>query len=394
VSIFTGTNQDMPRWIPRFLLLCLGLVFAALLMLWAFERLTSFIGTIVVALFVSFALEPAVNWLARRGLKRGLATFLVMIGAVLAVTLFMAAMAPVVVRQIQALVEATPHWVDKIDPTLRKWFGVRISERSASGQSSELAGKIAQYGANLAGNVLGLATNVIGIVFQLFTVALFAFYFVADGPRIRRALCSRLKPEVQERVLTAWEVAIDKTGGYLYSRTLLALCSAVATYVVLRIVKVPFALPLALWMGVVSQFIPTVGTYIAAAVPILVALLTSSTAVIVLLIFVIVYQQIENYLLAPHITATTMALHPAVAFGSVIVGAALFGAMGAFLAIPGSAVLQAVIGSALTRYDVLERDLTKDLPLGGHREHERTTSAPKKPFWTRTKNRSRPPASK
>jgi predicted PurR-regulated permease PerM len=374
-------RTEMPAWIPRVLLLCLAFALLALVILFAFSHLSGFIGTIVVALFVSFALEPAVNWLAGHGWKRGLATLVVMVGAVLAIALFVAAMAPVVVRQVQALVQAIPGWVNRIDPTLHKYFGVDISQRSASGQSSQLAAKVARYGTHLAGNLLGLASTFIGVIFQLFTVVLFAFYFVADGPRIRRALCARLKPELQERVLYAWELAIDKTGGYLYSRALLAVCSAVATYVTLRIIHVPFALPLALWMGVVSQFIPTVGTYIAAAVPIIVALLHSWVAAVVLLIFVLVYQQIENYLLAPRVTAKTMELHPAVAFGSVIVGGSLFGAMGAFLAIPGVAVLQAIVGSALATYDVLDSDLTRETERAEGRREDMTR---KRRLWRRS----------
>jgi predicted PurR-regulated permease PerM len=364
VTIFAD-DKGMPRWVPRVLLLAMLTVFAAMAVLFAFGRLSGFIGTVVVALFVSFALEPAVNWLTRHGWKRGLATAVVMVGTIVLIVLFVAAMAPLVVRQIQALVEAVPGWIDKVDPTLHRWFGVSLSQKSASGQSSQIAAKVASYGRSLAGNLLGLAGNVVGIVFQLFTVALFAFYFVADGPRIRRALCSRLQPELQGKVLHVWELAIQKTGGYLYSRALLALFSAVATYIVLRILDVPFALPLALWMGVVSQFIPTVGTYIAAAVPVLVALMTSVSDAVVLLIWVLVYQQFENMVLGPRITARTMQLHAAVAFGSVIVGGSLFGAMGAFLAIPGVAVLQAVVGSLLATYEVVDTDLTHEDAQGG-----------------------------
>jgi len=197
-------------------------------------------------------------------------------------------------------------------------------------------------------------------VFQAFTVALFTFYLVADGPRLRRTICSLLRPERQREVLRAWELAIDKTGGYIYSRSLLAGLSALATWIALSIIGVPYALALALWVGIISQFVPVVGTYIAGALPVVIAGLNEPVDIIWTLAFIIVYQQIENYLLAPRITAHTMELHPAVAFGTVIAGAALIGPVGAVLALPAAAVGQAFVSTYIQRHDVVESELTHE----------------------------------
>ena len=115
-------------------------------------------------------------------------------------------------------------------------------------------------------------------------------------------------------MLWTWEVAIEKTGAYLYSRLLLAIFSGVATFFVLTALGVPFAVPLAVWMGLVSQFIPTIGTYIAMALPLLVAVVQGPSDALILLLFFTAYQQLENYVLSPRITAKTMELHPALAF--------------------------------------------------------------------------------
>jgi len=109
----------------------------------------------------------------------------------------------------------------------------------------------------------------------------------------------------------------------------------------------------------VSQFIPVVGTYFAAAVPLLVALLEDPWSALIFLIFVVVYQQIENYALAPRITARTMQLHPAVAFFAVLAGGAFSGVIGAFLALPAAAIIQATVSTYLTRHEVVESDLTR-----------------------------------
>jgi predicted PurR-regulated permease PerM len=205
----------------------------------------------------------------------------------------------------------------------------------------------------------------LSVVFGMFAVALFTFYLVADGPKLRRTICSRLPPDRQRDVLRVWELAIDKTGGYLYSRLLLAVLSAIAHSIAFWIIGVPFPLALALWVGVVSQFIPTVGTYLAGALAVAVAGLSEPVDALWTLGFVVLYQQIENYVLAPRVTAHTMKMHPAVAFGSVIAGAALLGPVGALLALPAAAVLQAFISTIGERHEVVESRLT------AHREQRR-----------------------
>ncbi|CAM5267570.1 hypothetical protein SVIOM342S_08004 [Streptomyces violaceorubidus] len=94
---------------------------------------------------------------------------------------------------------------------------------------------------NSATGVLDVSAQVLGGLFQLLTIVLFSFYFAADGPRLRRGLCSVLPPARQAEVLRAWEIAVDKTGGYLYSRGLMALISGIAHYILLEILAVPYA---------------------------------------------------------------------------------------------------------------------------------------------------------
>ncbi|MCZ7536848.1 MAG: AI-2E family transporter [Acidimicrobiia bacterium] len=221
-------------------------------------------------------------------------------------------------------------------------------------------GTARQFANDLAGNVVSFSVRALGVVFQIFTVILFTFYLVADGPRLRRAICSVLPPDRQRNVLRAWELAIEKTGGYLYSRVLLAGLSALAHWIALSIIGVPYALALALWVGVISQFIPVVGTYLAGALAVLIAVLNDPVDGVWTLGTVVVYQQIENYLFAPRVTAHTLSIHPAVAFACVIAGAGLIGPVGALLALPAAAVIQAFISTIGERHEVVESELTAD----------------------------------
>ena len=184
-------------------------------------------------------------------------------------------------------------------------------------------------------------------------------------PRRRRteAAAGDLQPADARRARSAssgvWELAGTKTGGYLYPRALLALLSAVFHWIVFQSLGTAAPVALALWVGIVSQFLPVVGTYLAGVLPVLLTFLDSPVKALIVLIAIVVYQQIENYLLSPRITAHTMELHPALAFGAALGGAAVLGAVGAVLALPAAAMGQAIVSEWGDRHEVIKSELTE-----------------------------------
>jgi predicted PurR-regulated permease PerM len=354
-----GARLPSWPWIWKLLGAIVVTWFAASVFFAFFVKVRDLLVWAFIALFASFALEPAVDWLAKRGWRRGLATFLLLFGLAVLMVLMIALMIPLLVEQVQALIKAAPGILESVSTFTKRWFGIEVSVNTLSAQLTNANSAVSTFAQNIAGNVFGVASSVLGTIFKLLTIALFTFYLTADGPRFRRTICSYLSPRYQETVLWTWEVAIEKTGAYLYSRLLLAIFSGLATFFILTALGVPFAVPLAVWMGLVSQFIPTIGTYIAMALPLLVAVVQGPSDALILLIFFTVYQQIENYLLSPRITARTMELHPALAFAFAVAGASISGIVGAFLALPFAAIVQAVGSTYVHRHDVAETDLTR-----------------------------------
>ena len=155
-------------------------------------------------------------------------------------------------------------------------------------------------------------------------------------------------------MLSVWNLAVSKTGGYIYSRLILAVVSFLVHWLVFWLVGAPFPVPMAMWVGLVSQFVPVIGTYIAGALPVLIGLLDKPSTGLAILIAIAVYQQVENYLLQPKVTAHTMEIHVTVAFGSVIAGSLVLGAVGAVLALPAAATVQAFLSSYIDRHDVVQ----------------------------------------
>ncbi|MFD0211538.1 AI-2E family transporter [Streptomyces hirsutus] len=388
-------GSRMPRWLPRAMLLALALIALFQLGSWAFHELTGLLINILIAFFLALAIEPAVSWMAARGVRRGLGTFLVFLGVLIATAGFVTLLGSMLAGQIIKIVEDFPQYLDSVINWVNTHFHTEL--RRVDIQEGLLRSDwLRNYVQNSATGVLDVSTQVLGGLFQLLTIMLFSFYFAADGPRLRRAICSVLPPARQAEVLRAWEIAVNKTGGYLYSRGLMALVSGMAHYVLLEILEVPYAPALAVWVGLVSQFIPTIGTYLAGALPMLIAFTVDPWYALWVLIFVVIYQQFENYVLQPKLTSRTVDIHPAVAFGSVVMGTALLGAVGALIAIPAVATLQAFLGAYVKRYDV-----TDDPRVHGHRGtgpgdggpssgERRTLVVRARHFWARRPGSARP----
>jgi len=284
-------GEQVPDWFPRALLMTIGAVLAALGLLWVLAKLGDLLIALLLALFLSFALEPAVQYFSkRRGWKRGSATAVVFVIAGLVGLGFLAAVLTPLLTQTGSFFSNLPGWLNQVTERLEQWFGIELSLDAALEDFDSLGSLIQGYADDVGRGVIGFGSTAAGAVFGLLATGMFTFYLLADGPKLRRTLLSSVKPAVQHQILSMWEVAIQKTGGYVYSRVILALASAAFTYAVLLIVGVPFALPLALWVGVVSQAIPVVGTYLAAVAPILVALFTDPIKALWVLVAVVAYQ--------------------------------------------------------------------------------------------------------
>jgi predicted PurR-regulated permease PerM len=233
---------------------------------------------------------------------------------------------------------------------------------------TELPDRLPEVAGRIGGGLLDFGSTLLGGLLQALTALLLTFYLVADGPRMRRALIGRLRPERQREVLDVWELAITKTGGYVYSRVLIAVASAAFHITAFWLIGVAYPAALGTWVGVVSSLIPVVGTYLAGLLPVMVALGDEPIRAVWVLVVVVFYQQVENYLVSPRISAHTMELHPAIAFLSVLAGAALLGAIGALIALPVAAITAAVISAAGERHETLAHELLGEVEAEGDPE--------------------------
>ena len=347
----------MPRWVWA----AVGVFWLGYLVAVRLDRsidgLYGLFVLLLLSLFLSLAIEPGVNRLERRGWRRGSATLLFLLGTLVIVVLFVVAISAQVGQQIADLLSDSEKYVSRTVDFLNDNLGTKIDPSAVIAEIEDPNGAVQTFISNQRSKVIDLSVAALGVLLQTFSVLLFTFYLVADAPKLRRLICSRLRHDRQERLMHTWEIAIDKTGGYLYSRALLAGASAVVHWIALAAIGAPAPLAMALWVGAVSQFLPVVGTYIAGALPVLITFIDSPSRALAVVVVILVYQQFENYVVAPRVTARTMDLHPAVAFGAALAGAAVLGPVGAVLAIPGAAMLQAILSDRGIRFGLIDHPL-------------------------------------
>jgi len=334
----------------------------AWILLWAVVQAASLLELVALSFFFSLALLPGVLLLQRRfHIRRGAAVGIIYLGGFVFAVLLIVIVIPAVAQLARTIGDHGAEWAGQVNDWLKTNLGLDIfPSQGAQEAAGQLDTVIADFVTHALGSLVGVATTTIGFIFSLATLAMFTFYFTADFPRFQRAVLSRLDPTIQERVGWAWDEAIVQTGGYFYSRVILMLINGTGFFFTMVLVGVPtgLALALAVFGGFVSVFIPAIGTYIGGAIPILVTLAVQGlVAGLVVLGYVLVYQQLENYWLSPRISAGTMNLNGAVAFGAALFGGAVAGPIGAFVALPVAAFVTSLIGELTRKHEVVYRSV-------------------------------------
>jgi len=342
-----------PGNIWRVGLVILAIIGLALFIKFLLEDGGGVLFVILMAWFAALAMAPLVERMSRV-MKRGLATIIVMVAFLLFAAFFLFAFGNLLVDQLVQLAMEVPGVIDQALGWANERLGTAYEFNDILAMFDVETADLALYAGEIVIGVLGFVTSLVGSVLSIFTFGLFLFYFSAQLPQFQRWVASLFPERVQEFVMNVWRLTSEKTGGYIGARVILAAINSATTAIVFLIIDMPYWLPLALWTGIVAQFVPTIGTYISIALPVLVGLLSENPYVgLLALAWAVIYQQIENLTIEPRISAKAVNVNPAVAFGSVLLGASLFGVAGAFLAIPVTAMLLSLLDIYGKRYELI-----------------------------------------
>jgi predicted PurR-regulated permease PerM len=335
-------EERIVRIRPTTVLAVLGITFGFLLLLYITWISRQVLTWIVVAIFLTLALNPAVEAFERRGLRRGIATALtsmlalgVMIGAG---SLFI----PTLVSEATGFADELPEYVNDVSEgrgplgelVERYEIDERVRDAVQGGDASSVLG--------LSDTALAITQSVITFIVAVVTIAFMTFFMLLEGPRWMERFYGLLPEGSRETWRGIGRDIYRTVGGYVTGNLLISVIAGVSTTIVLLILDVPYAVALGLLVAILD-LIPLAGATLAAIIVTTVAFLTSIPAGIIVLVFMIVYQQIENHLLQPLVYSRTVQLSPLAILVAVLIGAKIAGILGALAAIPVAGTIQVLL---------------------------------------------------
>lgn len=316
----------------------LGLVGALFVLGKVVAAISIVVIPLVLALFPAAVLAPLVDRMKRRGVPRGIAAAVAILGTFGVLIGIGFAVAPSVSEQFQGLGEQFSAGVDRLEEFLASGpFGldpIRMEDLVTRAREY-FASSASNLGSGALGAVTAVTETVAGLFFGLFAL----FMYLKDGPRMAQGLRGLFPTALQDDAGEVGVLAWQTIGGYVRGQLVIAVVDAVLIGIGIVVLGVPLALPLTLLVFFGGLF-PIVGAILAGFVAVLVALATTSfTTALILLAVIVVVQQVEGDVLAPIVLGKATELHPLLSLAALTAGAVLLGVLGAFLAIPITASL-------------------------------------------------------
>ena len=309
--------------------------------LYLFWRLRGVIQLLAISLFFAFALFPVVDAVAvKTRAPRALVILVVYVILAMLIVLIAYVVIPSLVKEVQALSRNAPHYAAQLrrNPSIRRFD----NRYHISAKLVHDARHLPEELAKLAGPLKDVTVGAAAFLTQLLAVLSITFLLILHGRRYAE-LGLALAGERQNRYRQVLVDIKDSVAQYTLGNIIIAGTSTVATWIVLSILGVPYALALGLVVGF-FHFIPLIGATIGAIIAAFATVTVDfPTATLVWIAFIIVWQRIEDYVIQPRVYRRAMNMNPLVTIVSLLVGAELLGLLGVLLAIPAAAAIQIIL---------------------------------------------------
>ena len=317
---------------------------------------------VLIGLFVAVSLDPAVRWMVRHGIRRPLAVSLVILLLVGLFTLFLLSLVPPVVKQSATLTGNLPGYLETLSERSRALR--EIADRYHL--TDRLTALLGELPGRLAGGAAGFVQRLLGTLASLLTILVLSIYFMVDMPRLEHGVVRLFPRHRRAHANRIVSVVVDKVGAYMIGNLAISVIAGIASYLCLRLVGVPYALPLAITVAI-TDLIPMIGATLGAVILTGVSVLTVGIwpRSVIVLLFLIGYQQVENYVIAPRVMRNAVDLAPVSVLLVALIGGTLLGLVGALMAIPIAAAAKVVMSPML---DI------DDLHTDDEEEHNTTES--------------------
>jgi predicted PurR-regulated permease PerM len=350
----------------------IGMVLATVVVLFLLVEVRRTLVWLVVAAFFAVALYPVVNWVQRRltRCRRSLATLGVFLVVFLVLGGLIAAFAVPLARQGTTFADQLPQMLNDAKAG-RGPIGSLLDRTNALQYVQQNQAKIRSMASGLttpaAGVLRGVATGIAGAV----TIFVLSYLMVLEAPKMIDGVLNLLSPQHADRARRVGTDCAKSITGYISGNLLISVICGVLTYIVLKVMGVPFAGLISLFVAL-ADLIPLVGATLGAVVATVAGFVHSVPAGIVVIVFFVVYQQLENHLLQPVILSRTVKLNPLAVLVAILVFVELAGVLGALLAIPVAGIIQVLIRDLWDH----RRGAPKPEPTTGEDEQRTTQERP------------------
>ncbi len=328
----------LSHWILRLLVVLLG----AAVLFWLLGKLWVGVFPVLLAMIVTTLLWPPAAWLRRRGVGPAFAAALVIIGGLVVFFGVLAAITPSMVSQSGELADQATKGITRLQQRLAQ-PPFNIGSGAIDQAVAKATDWVQAQGGQIASGVFAGASAVGSAVVTLVLVLVLVFFFLKDGPNflpfVRRVAGARAGGHLAEVATRSWTTL----GGFIRTQALVSGVDAVLIGIGLVVLGIPLAFPLAV-LTFFGGFIPIVGAFAVGALAVLVALVSKgATSALLVLGLIVLVQQLEGNVLSPFLQGKSMQLHAGIILLAVTVGGTLWGIVGAFLAVPVTAVLAVVL---------------------------------------------------
>lgn len=321
----------------------------ALTAYWLFTNIAeigSVLMLVVVAFFLAAGLNPAVEFLERRGLRRSLSVTVIILIVLGVIALFLVAIVPVITDQVTAITKNAPGWLDELNKNqkiqdLNEEYGIIDNAKEKITDEDFIS--------SLLGASVGIGLKIISAVFNIFVVFVLTLYFLASLKTTTHAIYKLAPASRRDRVTALGDKVIANIGGYVSGAFIVALCAGLSSLVFLYFTEVrEYAVALAFVVALLDV-IPMIGATLGAVLVSAIAFATDIRTGIACVIFYVIYQQFENYVIYPRVMSKSVDLPGAVIVIAALVGAGLLGVVGALLAIPVAAAILLVMREVVVK---------------------------------------------
>jgi putative heme transporter len=311
-------------------------ILAAIAGVWLLRELWVVGLLVVVALVFAGTFNPLVEWMEKRGVKRILALVLLFFGSITVASLLIFLTVPPLAEQLAEIVRGAPRDREKLIVLLEKHsFTLPLAHAVQNAGLEQTFARLEKY-------LLGYSSEAVKVLGYFVTTVVLSFYVLADGKRTQGALYAIVPRDYHMRLARIIHNLERIVGGYMRGQLITSTAIASFTFLLLVICQVPHALSLAL-LAALTDVIPFVGGFLAAAAAVLSALSRGVPVATVVLFAMLIYMEFESRILVPKVYGHVLRLSPTTVLLALLAGGTLLGVMGALLALPIAAGLQMIL---------------------------------------------------